>query len=77
MIWSRIACFGDRVDEVDEEGSKTRTVARPNLMYQSRFENNTKTYARLKTEMEQLVVDRGFTVDDYVQAQGRSMKATK
>jgi hypothetical protein len=54
---------------IDEEQKSTETIARPNIISRSRFAMDTRLYAKLRGEMEQLVMSHGYSVDDYVRAE--------
>ena len=53
---------------VDEKG-RTDDLERPNLISPHRYNLDSRLYARLRNEMEQIVMSHGYSVDDYVNAE--------
>lgn len=51
-------------------------VARPNRISQERYVVNIVQFERLRSTMENLVIERGFTVDDYLVAEKRAQAAS-
>lgn len=60
---------------VDFEIDSSVQIARPNLMGQQRWDFNANQFARLRSQMEELVLDRGFTVEDYLRAEKKARAA--
>jgi hypothetical protein len=54
---------------VDKEEKITESIARPNIISPGRFTLDNRIYAKLRGEMEQIVMSHGYSVDDYVQAE--------
>lgn len=48
------------------------TVARPDRISQDRYVANILQFDRLRTSMEALIIDRGYTVDDYLKAEKKA-----
>ena len=54
---------------VDKEEKITESIARPNIISSGRYTLDSRLYAKLRGEMEQIVMSHGYSVDDYVQAE--------
>lgn len=58
--------------EIDEDGEQTVTIARPNLIYRRRFEGDEVMYDKLRRTMESLIIERGYSVQEYLRAEKRA-----
>lgn len=57
---------------IDDDGTLTNTIMQPNVIARGRYNMNFAKYQRLKTEMEALVIDRGYTVAGYCKAERKA-----
>lgn len=57
---------------IDEKKEATGTIARPNIISPDRLSLDAKAYAKLRTEMEQIVISHGYSAAEYVDAEKHS-----
>lgn len=55
--------------QIDKEEKITQHIQRPNVIAGSRFSYDTRNYAQLRGELEQIVMSHGYSVEDYIAAE--------